>query len=846
MSGVERRREWRRRNKSGSPPSTTREQVKEEASVEVVRGAASERDAWTSLQWMDGWEDESLTGIVSDLLVGTVPKKDQFEYVKGLTGQRIKDLIVNSDVLLGNIADAVMMHQKKLVAQAASTATEMNNKFSTAESFNFGDRDTYEGGLQRVVGPAKYLFDMDGKQGPDFLRSVWMEHQNETEFSTWNYGITTSPQIEFECVCGKWSPGSHNFDNSNVVPPTETKNVRDFGGRMERRKLVPLEDLMKHSACKEANLNHAEVVVGRLWTGPMYEQYNLVLRTQTKDRFTTTLHVLNSLIIKLSKIAVPETLYRGLANRKLLPDFFDVKAGGSCEYGAQSFSPDRNVTLGYASTDQGSASYLFEVQESQIDKGADLSWLSYYVGEKEKLYPPLCMLQPESARIEGQVVIIKLRINVCQKTLTLEELVGRSKSLQMELFRHMYGDIDESSANKQHFRRFLEMKEKEDVPSFSDPYCQLDGLETAIQLKGAAAPEADSLNSKARNQEMISRQMAPVDKPPVWPKGFDPEEHEKRPGNIIMFLTVENLRELDFKELYECTPLTMKQEWTRQGMSYYSWRYEHRFSTAEEWDYATGKRQIDGDFNKGRAWERDQGRLHNDPARLLDEVNQKIKREILARYPNIKFDERTHYLTMDEFLAGRVYTSPAGSILNTFCRALFNATEEERKVFAKYYAYTWAATLKNLTACMRKLALITPVCTLYRILSGLKIPAKAMKPGCTDNIVCYVQPQITSCNTDKKESLGYNTNRHDGLLFEIECAPADELGVHNGASLEVLSQYPAQKEVTFPPLAMFRLCVDDSNIARISESKEPVAMQSESERDTVFNSITRIVVRPML
>jgi hypothetical protein len=222
-------------------------------------------------------------------------------------------------------------------------------------------------------------------------------------------------------------------------------------------------------------------------------------------------------------------------------------------------------THGSASTDQGSAFYVFEVQESQIDKGADLSWLSYYVGEKEKLYPPLCMLQPESSRIEGRVVIIKLRVNVCQKTLTLEELVGRSKSLQMELFRHMYEDIDKSSANKQHFRRFLELKEKEDVPSFSDPYCQLDGLENAIKLKGTDVPEADTLSNKARlerNQEMINRQMTPVDKPPVWPKGFDPEEHETRPGEFIMFLTVENLRKLDFKELYDCTPLTMRQEWT--------------------------------------------------------------------------------------------------------------------------------------------------------------------------------------------------------------------------------------------------------------------------------------------
>jgi hypothetical protein len=51
------------------------------------------------------------------------------------------------------------------------------------------------------------------------------------------------------------------------------------------------------------------------------------------------------------------------------------------------------------------------------------------------------MMQPESIRIEGQALIIKMRINMCQKTLTIEELVGRAKTLQIELFDNMYREL---------------------------------------------------------------------------------------------------------------------------------------------------------------------------------------------------------------------------------------------------------------------------------------------------------------------------------------------------------------------------------------------------------------------
>lgn len=51
---------------------------------------------------------------------------------------------------------------------------------------------------------------------------------------------------------------------------------------------------------------------------------------------------------------------------------------------------------------------MLEVQEGEIDKGADISPLSYYPHEKEKLYGPLCMMQVTGDRIENSLLVLQV------------------------------------------------------------------------------------------------------------------------------------------------------------------------------------------------------------------------------------------------------------------------------------------------------------------------------------------------------------------------------------------------------------------------------------------------------
>ncbi len=144
-----------------------------------------------------------------------------------------------------------------------------------------------------------------------------------------------------------------------------------------------------------AKLIPEEVLALRLWSGPMYAEYNSVLRRGVRGKFTTTLHALDSAIIKLARIGTPEIVYRGISGRAF--QAHDFKAGVFVETGAQSFTRSREVALEYASHSAGGASYLVRVLEGEADKGADISPFSYYFHEKEKLYGALVMMQVTSS-----------------------------------------------------------------------------------------------------------------------------------------------------------------------------------------------------------------------------------------------------------------------------------------------------------------------------------------------------------------------------------------------------------------------------------------------------------------
>ena len=101
-------------------------------------------------------------------------------------------------------------------------------------------------------------------------------------------------------------------------------------------------------------------------------------------RYATTIHVLNSAVVKLSKLTQVTKVYRGIATGALPDCFFRTSAlgvRGGVENSFMSTSTKRSVALTYASG--GGGGILLEIEQGMCSRGACLNWLSQYPHEEE-------------------------------------------------------------------------------------------------------------------------------------------------------------------------------------------------------------------------------------------------------------------------------------------------------------------------------------------------------------------------------------------------------------------------------------------------------------------------------
>ena len=89
------------------------------------------------------------------------------------------------------------------------------------------------------------------------------------------------------------------------------------------------------------------------------------------NRYTTTLHCINSSVVKLSKLTRVERVYRGLKAGVLPNEFWEpneVGVRGGVEPAFMSTTTDRQVALRYAASGSGS-SLIFELEQGMVDRG---------------------------------------------------------------------------------------------------------------------------------------------------------------------------------------------------------------------------------------------------------------------------------------------------------------------------------------------------------------------------------------------------------------------------------------------------------------------------------------------
>jgi hypothetical protein len=169
------------------------------------------------------------------------------------------------------------------VKMGTAGQSEAPSKYEVVSNMSCGLIEDFHSGLRSRIGDA-FL---------DFLKAMEAEHchtpDSKKMFLTRNYGIRTCP------------------DNEWCIVVNNDTNLADMRGD---RRIPDIHDLLQLEQARGAHMTKEEMIAVVLYTGPMYEKYNCVLRRwPEKDykemvdagaTFTTTIHVLVSAVQKLA------------------------------------------------------------------------------------------------------------------------------------------------------------------------------------------------------------------------------------------------------------------------------------------------------------------------------------------------------------------------------------------------------------------------------------------------------------------------------------------------------------------------------------------------------------------
>jgi len=286
---------------------------------------------WDAKAWASGLE-----GVPEVILgaLGVDEANEPLEFLRGLTADQIEAKLEAAG--LSGLKGALLAETAKLCSDEAQTVEEINMKFQTESSFSFsfGNLQTFFSGITGLVGPPRLIDN-------SLEKSLEVEHckleDAKITFTSSN-GVTTESLTEWEFVYdpedGKDYPDRFPEGDPRCRKPRSRKHLesllQEINGELLAEGHVPLE--------------FAELVAGILYTGPMYQKYNSVLRASSGDKYMvdqnvaicktnaypTTIHCINSCIIKLSKLTKACPLWRGTTNGALpdsffVPDKFNIK-----------------------------------------------------------------------------------------------------------------------------------------------------------------------------------------------------------------------------------------------------------------------------------------------------------------------------------------------------------------------------------------------------------------------------------------------------------------------------------------------------------------------------------------
>jgi hypothetical protein len=374
----------------------------------------------------------------------TYSEADKLAHVRGLELADVEQIVAAAsralvEKLMGGIQKLKDVHKERM--QASKEMLQGNSKFSGDGSGGqitmvYGNLDEFVEGLETKI----------GLPNPRVFEGMEQEHMERAdsrdEFTAWNYGLTTTPHVEWEYVV---------FPDPNTIYCGEATAENSHG-----RTRQTVAELMAKDKIVAAQLSREELIALRLYTGPMFVKYNCILRGFPKavmdglkgNHYVTTLHAIVSGIRKLGRVEpIPKgrCVYRGLGGM-LLPKCFhepnELGCMGGVERAFMSTTTKREIAVQYSGNKTPT---IFQISIGQIDMGASLNILSQYAGEEEILMPPLSNLEVVGPKwYENGCMIVPLRINVNLKSATIDEIVMRRKILHQNMLDNLISEAKRS------------------------------------------------------------------------------------------------------------------------------------------------------------------------------------------------------------------------------------------------------------------------------------------------------------------------------------------------------------------------------------------------------------------
>ena len=451
---------------------------------------------WQCIKWLG--EIQGLLGCLSDALCldgieNTLLEEDAaLAHVRALEAKEQLTERLRQNGALEKLTEAIWPKVEILKAGPA-TASELAQQWKEegAGDLLFGGLPAFFSGLEPRIGSP------DPKVFKDMCADHCQKPDSQVEFTTGNYNVVTTSEVEWKFVVEPETP---------LKWPIEERLMGDESQKGHMRKLLPTEILMKRmegqniklAALGADELTWNEVVGARLYTGPLFVKYNGVLRgldspvpflknafiqlTCSKEIFekfigtskpwvpangslpydkakkecnlyTTTIHVINSCIVKMGKLTQAKPVYRGMSLRILPEQFWNKNAQGvmgGVEYAFMSTTPKRSVAEQYSQDGYG---IIVEIQQGMIDRGAEIAWLSQYPHEAEILFAPLAGLEAREMRIDSHplngkhIIVVSMRISINLTNPTIEQVVSKRRKICTDMGRGLLMEM-RSALNK--------------------------------------------------------------------------------------------------------------------------------------------------------------------------------------------------------------------------------------------------------------------------------------------------------------------------------------------------------------------------------------------------------------